>query len=118
MKKVLLALVIALLGFTANSQSINGVDLKDIDQTYVQIVGTTGMMSSKVKIEIDFGQRNKYFSSSKDTRLVGKDGKNLKFNSMIDALNFMNENGYEFLSANAFAKGNQMVYHFMLQKIK
>ena len=69
MKKLLLLgfLVIGL--NQLNAQTVNDIPLKDIDQTYVQIVGTSGAMSNKVKIEIDFGQVNKFFSSAKDTQL-------------------------------------------------
>jgi len=35
---------------------------------------------------------------------------------MIDALNFMNDNGYDFESAYALTIGNQNVYHFLLRK--
>ena len=101
MRKFLTLLALVLVGFTVNAQSVNGVPLKDIDQTYVQIVGTSNMMGNKVKIQIDFGQENKYWST-KDTRMLDDDGNDIKFNSMIDALNFMNKAGYEFLTATPF----------------
>jgi hypothetical protein len=69
-----------------------------------------------VTIEIDFGQENKLFSSNKDTRIRDENGKNMIFNSMIDALNFMTKNGYEFVQAYAFAVGNQNVFHNLLRK--
>ena len=47
--------------------------------------------------------------------MLDKDGKKLVFNSMIDALNFWNENGYEFIDANAMAVGNVNVYHYLLR---
>ena len=34
---------------------------------------------------------------------------------MIDALNFMNDNGYDFEGAYALTIGNQNVYHFLLK---
>jgi hypothetical protein len=98
------------------AQSVNDIPIKDLDMEYVQIVGTAKMMSNKVKIEIDFGQENKLFSSSHDTMVKDENGKKMIFQSMIDALNFMYANGYEFASANAFTIGNQNVYHFMLKK--
>ena len=35
---------------------------------------------------------------------------------MIDALNFMSKNGYDFVTAYAFAIGNQNVYHYLMRK--
>lgn len=102
--------------FVANSQTVNDILIKDIDVDYVQIVGTSRLLSNKLTIEIDFGQENKLFSSDKDTRVKDINGKNMVFNSMIDALNFMTKNGYEFVQAYAFAVSNQNVYHYLLRK--
>ena len=74
-------------------------------------------MSNKVKIEIDFGQENKLFSGNHDTMVKDKNGEKMVFQSMIDALNFMHESGYEFESANAFNIGGQNVFHFMLRRM-
>lgn len=100
----------------ANSQTVNDVPIKDIDVEYVQIVGTSRLLSTKLTIEIDFGQENKLFSSDKDTRVKDANGKNMIFNSMIDALNFMTKNGYEFVQAYAISVSNQNVYHYLLRK--
>jgi hypothetical protein len=104
--------------FNAKSQTVNDIPIKDIDVDYVQIVGTSRLLSNKLTIEIDFGQENKLFSSDKDTRVKDVNGKNMIFNSMIDALNFMTKNGYEFVQAYAFAVSNQNVYHYLLRKKK
>ncbi len=119
MKHILLILLISLLGLSpVTSQTINDVPIKDIDVEYVQIVGTSKLFSNKVTIEIDFGQVDKLFSSDKDTRVKDADGKNMVFNSMIDALNFMTKNGYEFVHAYAITVSNQNVYHYLLRKKK
>ncbi|HEY0067614.1 MAG TPA: hypothetical protein VGB46_09625 [Flavisolibacter sp.] len=100
----------------ASSQTVNDIPIKDIDVEYVQIVGTSRLLSSKLTIEIDFGQENKLFSSDKDTRVKDANGKNMIFNSMIDALNFMTKSGYEFVQAYAISVSNQNVYHYLLRK--
>jgi hypothetical protein len=97
------------------SQTVNDIPIKDIDVDYIQIVGTSKLMSNKVTIEIDFGQENKYWSA-KDTQVKDKNGKLVVFNSMIDALNFLSKNGYEFVDAYAITIGSQNVYHYMLKK--
>lgn len=93
----------------ANSQTVNDVPIKDIDVEYVQIVGTSRLLSTKLTIKIDFGQENKLFSSYKDTRVKDANGKNMISNSIIDALNFMTKNGYEFVQAYAISASNQNV---------
>ena len=73
------------------------------------------MNPNKCTIEIDFGQLNKLWSAD-DTKLIGEDGKQLEFNSMIDALNFMYKNNYEFVTAYVLTMGNQNVYHYLLKR--
>ena len=102
--------------FQVNSQTVNDIPLKDIDVEYVQILGTSKLMSTKLIIEIDFGQRTKFFSVGKETILKDETGKALDFNSMIDALNFMAQNGFEFVNAYTITVGNQNVYHYVLKK--
>lgn len=119
MKKILFVSILTLLGaVNADSQTVNDIPIRDIDVNYVQIVGTSRLLSNKLTIEIDFGQENKLFSSDKDTRVKDVNGKNMVFNSMIDALNFMTKNGYEFVQAYALTLSNQNIYHYLLQKKK
>jgi hypothetical protein len=102
---------------SAFSQSVNGKPISEIEAEYIQIVGVAKFLSTKVTIQIDFGQENKVFSA-KDTQVVDEDGKWLTLNSMIDALNFMSKNGYEFVDAYVITVANQNVYHYMLKKRK
>lgn len=97
------------------SQTVNDQPLSEIDVDYVQIVGTSKLLSQKLTIEIDFGQENRLFKS-RDTQLKDETGKNLVFNSMIDALNFMSRNGYEFIDAYTLTQGNNNVYHYLLKR--
>jgi hypothetical protein len=113
--KVFTAFLFLTISSSLFGQTVNGIPLKDINVEYVEIVGTSKLFSNDVTIEIDFGQKDKIFKT-KDTRIVGADGKDLVFHSMVDALNFMCENGYSFLTAYALTVGNQNVYHFLLQK--
>ncbi|WP_151675059.1 hypothetical protein [Patiriisocius marinus] len=102
--------------FTAYSQTVNDIPIEEIDVEYLRIVGTSRMMSKKVTIEIDFGQDTKFFGSGKETQVKDIEGKLVKFNSMIDALNFMSSNGYDFVQAYAFSVNNQNVYHYLMKK--
>ncbi|MFD2523328.1 hypothetical protein [Emticicia soli] len=117
MKLLTLPLIIffTLLSFVCFGQTVNNIPLKDINVEYIQIVGTTKAFSSKVMIDIDFGQRNKLFNFN-DTSLKDESGKLIELNSMIDALNFMSKNGYEFVQAYAFNVGGQNVYHYLMKR--
>ena len=116
MKKLLFVMAFVFIGHQAFSQTVNDVPIKDIDVAYVQIVGSSTLFSSKLNVQIDFGQETNIWTKGAETIIKDVNGKMMKFNSMIDALNFMNDNGYEFESAYAFAIGNQNVYHFLLKK--
>ena len=118
MKKLLLSAVILVCSLTMKAQTVNDTPLKDIDVEYVQIVGTSKLLSTKLTIEIDFGQKTKFFSSGKETIVKDCDGKAVDFNAMIDELNFMSKNGYEFVNAYAISVGNQNVYHYLLRNKK
>lgn len=118
MKQLAFLALIVMSGLTIKAQTVNDIPIKDIDVEYVQIVGTSKLFSTKLTIQIDFGQRTKFFSSGKETIVKDEDGKALDFNSMIDALNFMSKNGFEFVNAYVISVGNQNVYHYLLRNKK
>lgn len=118
MKKTFLIALISLSSLALKAQTVNDVPIKDIDVEYVQIVGSSRTFSNKLSIEIDFGQKTKFFSLNDDTTLKDEQGKTLVFNSMIDALNFMSKNGYEFVNAYTMSVDNQKVYHYLLRNKK
>ena len=101
----------------AFAQSVNGVALKDITAEYVEIIGTAKMISHKMTIQLDFGQLNKVMEM-KDTQVMDSEGKPLVLNSMVEALNFMSANGYEFVQAYAFRVNQPTGFHILLRKKK
>ena len=108
-----------LLGYsTTYSQTVNDKPISEIDVEYVQIIGSTQRVRSQMSIQIDFGQENKLFDL-KDTRIKDINGKPMVFNSMMDALNFMSKNGYDFINAHTVTAGkHHVVYHYVLKKRK
>lgn len=83
---------------------------------YCEIVGTSNFFRTSVTIEIDYGQSKDYFE---DNRLKDEQtGKVSKFNSMVDALNFMSTKGWIFENAYSVTYGNQNVYHYLLRRKK
>ena len=82
--------------------------------TYCLIVGQSKVFSRKVTVTVDYGEKTGMFQ---DTRLRNEQtGKVEKFNSMVDALNYMSEKGWHFENAYAITTGNQNVYHFLLKR--
>lgn len=111
-------LLLACCALPAYAQTINDVPLKDADIDYVEIVGMNKAFSSKLIVIIDFGQENKVFKPNKESVLKDETGKPISFNSMVDALNFMSKNGFEFVTAYTVTVSNQNVYHYLLRKKK
>jgi hypothetical protein len=116
MKKIILISTLFLCCLLLNGQDIKSDSIKF---TYCELVGSTRLLSNKVTVQIDFGQATKFFS---DKRYKDPEtGKPVIFNSMIDALNFMGKDKWEFVQAYIVTEGSgtssQNVYHFLLKKL-
>ena len=109
MKKVFI-LVIAL---SASIAAAAQTDTSKIEQ-YCQVIATPRLLSNKVTIDIDFGEQKSYW---RDERLKTYDGKLKKFNTIIDALNFMGKEGWLFINAYPVTMGTTQIYHFAFKKL-
>ena len=118
MKKLFLSSLFCLTT-AAFAQTVNDLPLNKIDVDYVQIIGTPKAFSTKMNIVLDFGQNTKFFTiSNKEAVIKDANGKNMEFNSMMDALNFMSKNGFELSNAYALAMGNQLAHFYILKNVK
>jgi hypothetical protein len=86
--------------------------------TYCQIVGHQKLFSTQVTVTVDYGQATKYFTRYSESRIKDEEGNIQSFNSMIDALNYMGSQGWEFEQAYTITIGQQNVYHFLLKREK
>ena len=84
-------------------------------EEYCQVLATSKLLSTKVTITVDYGQETKLFAF-KDTRLKDATGQVQAFNSVIDALNYMNSQGWEFVNAYAITLSGQNVYHYVMRR--
>lgn len=116
MKKLLFQFF--LITITINIYSQDSVSVKEgiiPEYTYCQIVGIQKFMSTKVVVRIDFGDGKPF----KDNRIVNENGDVIDFNSMVDALNYMGELGWEFQQAYVITMdmglSKQNVYHYLLK---
>lgn len=90
-------------------------------QAYCEIVGSGNLTGTKVKIEVDFGQKVSWMGQKNQRTLVDEQGKKMEFNSMMDAVNYLAQFGWTLHSTYAVAEskgmgGNGSVYHYILTK--
>ena len=90
---------------TAQMSEVNGFN-PAAKRVYAQLSSEEQIFSSKVKVSIDFGQSTSWLTSMSESRLVDKDGKEIKFNSMIDALNYLTQFGWRFAQAYVVPSGS------------
>ncbi|MEP6712302.1 MAG: hypothetical protein ABJA37_07805 [Ferruginibacter sp.] len=109
MKKVIILAIILLANFVSFAQT----DTSRVEQ-YCQVIVTPRLLSNKVTIDIDFGEQKSYW---RDERLKSYDGKLRKFNTIIDALNFMGREGWLFINAYPVTMGTTEIYHFAFKKL-
>jgi hypothetical protein len=109
MKKLFVILFFQLAAIAVFAQT----DTTKIEQ-YCQIIATPRLFSNKVTIDIDFGEEKSFWA---DTRMRTFDGKLKKFNTIIDALNFMGKEGWVFINAYPVRNGNSDVYHYGFKKL-
>ena len=83
-------------------------------EQYCEVVATSRFLSNKVTIDVDYGDERSFW---KDHRLRDDDGKLKKFNTVIDAINFLGRNGWRLVNAFPVSMGNTpAVYHYVFKK--
>lgn len=122
MKSVIIVFFLAFFALSSSAYSqttMDAVKIQDLDVEYVEIVGHIKGFTGNVKIYLDYGKVGKAFQQ-KEMRVVDENNQTRGFGSMVGALNFMSENGYDFVNAypiyNPTTK--QTAYHYLLRKRK
>ena len=88
-------------------------DTSKIEQ-YCQVIATPRLLSNKITIDIDFGDEKSFW---RDNRLKTYDGRFKKFNTIIDALNFMGKEGWLFINAYPVRINDTEIFHFAFKKL-
>lgn len=85
---------------------------------YSEVKGIEKELTSGLKIIFDFGQNASYsaFGLSSDAKPVDEEGKVIKFNSMVDAANYMVQKGWTFQQAYSSSYGGKPVDHWIFYK--
>ena len=95
------------------SLSAIGQDTTKVEQ-YCEVVATARLLSNKVTIDIDYGEERSIW---KDHRIRTDEGKLKKFNSVIDAVNYLGKDGWKLVNAFPIYTGSgPMVYHYVFKK--
>ncbi|MEP7110462.1 MAG: hypothetical protein ABI760_20880 [Ferruginibacter sp.] len=108
MKKILIVSMVLFSFLASNAQT----DTSAIEQ-YCQVITTPRLLSNKVTIDIDYGEEKSFW---RDNRLKSDGGKIKKFNTVIDALNYMGREGWVFINAYPVRFGETEIYHFAFKK--
>lgn len=86
---------------------------------FAQILGINKNVlgiGNKISVEIDFGEEKFFWGNDGRNLLVDENGKDIKFNSMVDAMNFMGERGWQYEDSYVITISNQNVIHWLLSK--
>ncbi|MEO5783704.1 MAG: hypothetical protein ABIQ07_10555 [Ginsengibacter sp.] len=108
MKIIILSAIILLSSFQLFAQS----DADNVEQ-YAEVVASPRLLSSKVTIDIDYGEERSIW---KDNRIKTDEGKLKKFNTVVDALNYMGKDGWKLVNAFPYITGNTQVFHYVFKK--
>ena len=113
MKKIFAILLVSFLMFTYSSVASAE---EPTQRVYAELLGTgTNFLNlnKNVKVSVDLGQ---FQSATKAYTLLDENGKDIRFNSMVAAMNYMGERGWKFVQAYVVTVSNQNVLHWLLYK--
>lgn len=104
-----------LLSSTAKSQMVSSIPLSEIDAEYIKL--SAGYRpGKKIVVHLDFGQVDQVFNM-KDRLITNADGDPLEFNSMMHALNYVSQQGYELFNIySAGTDGDMAPFYIMKRK--
>ena len=108
MEKIIIIAVILL----SSGQLFAQTDSTKIEQ-YCRVIVSPRLFSEKVTIELDLGEEKSIWH---DERLRTMEGRLRKFNTVVDAMNYMGKEGWKFLNAYPVRMGNSERYHLAFMK--
>lgn len=109
MKKIIV-MALFLMGV---QHSFAQTDSAKVEQ-FCQIIARPRLLSSQVTIDMDFGGVKKFWN---DTRLKDQQGQLKKFNTVIDAMNYMSKEGWTFINAYPVKTYGVEIYHIAYKRL-
>lgn len=116
MKKLIVISIFFLFTYniTFSQVNVNTVNINELDIRYCSIVGyNASLFGNRIIVTVDYGQKYHFWKAQ---IIKNSEGKNMIFHSMIDALNFMESNGWEYINNTEYTNGNANVSNFLLRK--
>ena len=108
MKKLLIITFVLTISLVSNAQT----DTSRVEQ-YCEVIATPRLLSNRVSLEVNYGEEQSYWKGNR----LKSEGKLKKFNSVIDALNYMGKEGWVFVNAFPITIGTTQVYHYGFKKL-
>ena len=125
MKNIIFILMVMVLSITLSADVlIKGdsgkapININQLENVkYCVIVASQKFLSKSSYAEIDIGLRAKIKFSSTDALrpIVDTTGRKIKFNGIVHILNYLDQNGWEFLDS-FFLGGKDKAIHFLMKK--
>lgn len=112
MKAFLLAALLSGSALAGQAQQPVAVAAPARTEEYCQL-NAQQKLNGKVNISIDYGQQQKFFSRN---LFRDSEGRPVEFNSVIDALNWLNSQGWEFINAYVQVEDGSSVSHYVLRR--
>ena len=111
MKSLFLALLLTAAALHGQSQQLPAASAGTARTEEYCMLNVRHKLNGKVNISIDYGQRQKLFSAN-----IFRDeaGRPVEFNSVIDALNWLNSQGWEFV--NAYGDEGDEASHYIMRR--
>lgn len=109
MKRLLLFCIVSIMAMGSFAQT---------KRYYCEIKGVEKDFSSGLKIVFDFGNSPVYsaYGIKSKQMLVDENGDEIRFNSMVDAGNYMSDKGWNFLQAYCSIYGGGAIVHWIFFK--
>lgn len=101
------------------AQNTEQIENEVTHRAYCELLGINKNVlgiGNKISVQVDFGEEKFFWGNDGRDMLVDENGKEIKFNSMVDAMNFMGERGWRFQDSYVVTIGNQNVIHWLLYK--
>ena len=123
MRKIIVFSVIYFLIMTSIKAQVivEGININKLEKVKIcQVVAQGKLFSKKVTITIDYGQEIKW-SSNKGSQIRDENGEMRKFNTVIEAINYMENNGWEYINVAVTTiwtgkSGNIEVYNYYFRR--
>ena len=86
----------------------------DVIEVFCDLISTKKFLGTKTSIDINFGNRDSLWVDPKIFTLIKSELK--EYTSIIDALNYMGNEGWKTISSYSTSQNSYLIEHFILKK--